>query len=186
MKGEVFSLKKHVEKLLEKTKENENQDTAILLFSLDQRFLFFPILIFFFEIVANLIDRHFRIKVSPSDISTFHRLNTRKSVQQKDLIVKFFRRNIKTDILERCRTSKPENFLVNECLTPARQTISYVLGNQNVNLAILCPALLLLKERFLSHGWNFQTLQVPMLEVQDLKIVVNIYVQLVEFCEKNL
>ena len=81
----------------------------------------------FSDTAITLIDRRLRIDVSPPHISAAHRLNTRKSSHQKYLVVKFCRRNIKTDILKRCRTSKPDNFFANESLTLARQIISYVL-----------------------------------------------------------
>ena len=69
-----------------------------------------------------------KVNIIPADIYTAHRLNVRKNAKKcKYVIVKFCRRNIKTDILTACRgelSVKPENFIINEFLTPQRQMIT--------------------------------------------------------------
>ena len=63
-----------------------------------------------------------KVYISPCDISAAHRLSTKSSSQRaprQDIIVKFYRRETKLDVLMK--------FFVNVLLTPARQTISYVL-----------------------------------------------------------
>ena len=59
------------------------------------------------------------------DISTAYRLDGKNN--KKSIVVKFCRRDIKNDLVTASRRSKPDQFFVNECLTPQRQTISYVL-----------------------------------------------------------
>ena len=74
------------------------------------------------ELVAGLLKNILKLNISPGDISTSHRLNTRK-----DILVKFCRHNTKVDIINACRKIKPVNFYANEFLTPQRQTIANVL-----------------------------------------------------------
>ena len=183
MKREIFSLKKQVEKLQEKTEENENQERRDSLVFSGSALPLLSDTEVCSEIAANLIDQHLKIKISPSDISAAHRLNTRKSANQKDLIVKFCRRNIKTDILKRCRTAKPDNFFVNECLTPARQTISYVLRKAKREFGNVISGSTTLE------GKVFVWVKPPNPQARgakDLKVAVNTHARLVEFCEKTL
>ena len=78
------------------------------------------------EVVCSLISQHLKIKISPSDISTAHRLGAKKNSQQPDtrnLIAKFCRRDVKSDIVSSAKRSKPAGMYFNESLTPQRQTI---------------------------------------------------------------
>ena len=94
-------MKKQVDKLQEKTEENESYELRdTLVFSGSALALLFDTEVYT-EIAADLIDR--LIKISPSNISTAHRLNNQKNASQKGLVDKFFCRNVKTDILKRFR-----------------------------------------------------------------------------------
>lgn len=81
------------------------------------------------QIVSDLLKNELKLIVPATDISTAHRLGKRPATQQPDnrsIIVKLCRRDLKKDILDACRQLKPEMY-VNESLTPTRNTIMYVL-----------------------------------------------------------
>ena len=74
----------------------------------------------------SLIKEKFRVEVSDSDISCSHRLGTKPANQEPDkrsLIVKFCRRDVKTNVLLSGRRAKAHGLFVNESLTPARNSI---------------------------------------------------------------
>ena len=82
------------------------------------------------NLACDLLKTKLNLEVSPSNISTGHRLGNRSAAQGEDrrpIILKFCRREIKNDITSSCRTMKPENFYANENLTPTRSKILYVL-----------------------------------------------------------
>ena len=82
------------------------------------------------QLVKNLIQSNLNIRVDESDFSVAHRLGEKPATQRPDrrgLIVKFCRRSTKTDVLLSARKKKPNNFFINESLTPANQTIAFVL-----------------------------------------------------------
>ena len=81
------------------------------------------------SIVCDLVKNKLKVKMTPTDISTAHRIGRRPQNQQADrrnIVVKLCRRDLKRDILFACRNIKP-NMYVNENLTPLRSTILYVL-----------------------------------------------------------
>ena len=79
-------------------------------------------------VVRSLVKSKVNLVIKPSDISVAHRIGKKPANQAPDkrsLIVKFCRRDLKNDILQACRTSKPQNLFVNESLTPTRSTALY-------------------------------------------------------------
>ena len=81
------------------------------------------------EIVRNIIKDQTRVIIDVNDISTAHRLGRRPDNGQEDkrsIIFKLCRRNTKREIIQACKTSKP-NFYVNEHLTPTRNTVMFAL-----------------------------------------------------------
>lgn len=81
------------------------------------------------NVVCSLVKEKLKINISPTDVSSSHRLGKKPLTQQADrrnIIVKLCRKDLKHDILLACRDVKP-NMYVNENLTPARNTIMYVL-----------------------------------------------------------
>lgn len=81
------------------------------------------------NLVTMLIKDKLQLNISPSDISTAHRLGKKPIQQQQDrrsLIVKLCRRDLKNDLKFACKEKKP-NLYINEDLTPIRKTIMFVL-----------------------------------------------------------
>ena len=81
-------------------------------------------------VACELIKSKLNFEVSPSNISTGHRLGNKSQSQEEDrrpIILKFCRREIKSDILKLCKENRPQNLYVNESLTPLRSKILYVL-----------------------------------------------------------
>ena len=82
------------------------------------------------NLVCSLIKENLKINIQPQEISLSHRLGSKSTSQKPDnrpLIAKFCRHDLKTDILVTARKIKFRDFYVNECLTPVQKTISYVL-----------------------------------------------------------
>lgn len=86
------------------------------------------------EVCSQLVLQHIRdklkVNMAPSDISVAHRIGKKPQTQKTDnrnIILKLCRRDLKKDLLDACRKFKPKDFFINESLTPARKTISYVL-----------------------------------------------------------
>jgi hypothetical protein len=76
-----------------------------------------------------LVKEKLKLNILPTDISTAHRIGRKPVNQQPDkrnIILKLCRRDIKRDLLYACRQLKPDIY-INENLTPARNTILYVL-----------------------------------------------------------
>ena len=72
----------------------------------------------------------YALNVSKTDLSTAHRIGPKPINQQQDnksIIMKLCRRDVKADILNACRQLKPRDLYMNESLTPTRSTIMYML-----------------------------------------------------------
>lgn len=80
------------------------------------------------KLICRVVDDKLHVKMSPSDISTAHRIGKKPEteIDRRNIIVKLCRRDLKHDIIQACRTIKPDLY-VNESLTPVRNTIFYVL-----------------------------------------------------------
>ena len=78
------------------------------------------------KLIVSLVNRYLTIKIDKSDINISHRLGP-SNKKDRPIIVKFFSRLIKNEILSSCITQITENqlknFYVNEHLTPKRKNI---------------------------------------------------------------
>lgn len=80
------------------------------------------------DLICDLVRDKVRVNLKSSDISVAHRLGRKPTTQAQDrrsLIVKFCRRDLKYDLLKAARTVKPDNFYINESLTPTRNTAMF-------------------------------------------------------------
>ena len=183
MDGEMKALKLQLIKMEEKVEDNDNyerRDTLVLSGNSLPPIQNNEICS---QIVISMVKDVLKVNISPADISTAHRLNSRKNANQKDVIVKFCRRNIKTDILTACRRVKPANFFINEFLTPQRQTIAFVLRKAKKEL----PNIVSGSTTF--EGRNFVWVKPPNPSApgaKDSRVAINSYSRLVEFCTKTL
>ena len=130
MDGEIVQLKKKVSILEAKVDDSEayeRKDTAIISgkavppVQRDENCI---------DLVCKLAKDKLNYVIAPTDISVAHRLGEKKTSQgidRRDLIVKFCRRNMKSDLVSASRRMKAPDFYINESLTPLRQTISFVL-----------------------------------------------------------
>ena len=183
LKNEVSVLKKHVDTLEEKIEENDNYERRDTLVFSGSAIPGIQTTEVCSELVTGLIKNILKINISPGDISTSHRMNTRRNSTNQDIIAKFCRRNLKTDILNACRKTKPSNFFVNEFLTPQRQTIAYVLRRCKREF----PNIVSGSSTF--EGKVFVWVKPPNPSARgakDLRMPINSYSRLVEFCEKTL
>ena len=81
-------------------------------------------------IVSGILKDKLNVNISLNDISVSHRLGRASGSQRPDrrsLIVKFCRRDMKTDVLRACKTVKPQGIFANESLTATRRSIHEVL-----------------------------------------------------------
>ena len=78
------------------------------------------------EEICKLLPAKLGINISGADISIAHRLGSRQTngIDRRSMIVKFVRRDLRCGILSAARHKKPENFFLNESLTPTRQSIT--------------------------------------------------------------
>ena len=137
------------------------------------------------SIVCSLLRSQLNLNVQPTDLSTAHRLGKKPTNQQLDtrrIIMKLCRRDIKGDILKACRQLKP-NIFINESLTPARNTIMYVLrrAKRKPNSRVTgCSS---------SGGRVFayvKSTDAAHQDTRDRRIPVNTYSELEAFCKDVL
>lgn len=80
------------------------------------------------SIVTNLLKDGVKIHIDPRDISIAHRIGNKRQQgpDKRNIIFKLCRRELKADIIYACRQQRPQ-FYINECLTPTRNKILYIL-----------------------------------------------------------
>ena len=82
------------------------------------------------EVVQKVVKECLKIEIKKEDISVSHRLGPKSAAQGQDkrsIIAKFCRRDHKRDLILASRSLKPQNFFVNESLTPLRRKIGAAL-----------------------------------------------------------
>ena len=139
------------------------------------------------DIVCKLARDILQVVISPNDVSVSHRLSSRNPSKQgedrSDIIVKFCRRNTKLDLLNACRKMKPENFYVNEFLTPPRQTIAYILRKAKREF----PTLISGSTSF--DGSVYVYVKPPNPDAplaRDSRMKINTHSRLTDFCRRTL
>ena len=83
------------------------------------------------EIVRQIVKNELKIEISPTDISTSHRLGRKPSAQGQDrrnIVVKLCRRDLKRDLITASKKQgRTTGLFINESLTPTRQKLLYAL-----------------------------------------------------------
>ena len=77
------------------------------------------------SLVRKLFKDKVNVNLKPTDISLAHRVGKKPVTQAPDkrsFMVKLCKRELKSDLLQSCRTVKPQNIFVNESLTQTRST----------------------------------------------------------------
>jgi len=85
------------------------------------------------SIIIDLLKSKTNLVIRGEDVSVAHRIGSKPKVQGPDkrrIMFKLVRRDLKSDILDACRASRPD-FFINESLTPLRDRIYYVLRKAN-------------------------------------------------------
>ena len=80
------------------------------------------------QIALRCLAEQTNLQVSLDEVSVAHRLGPKPRDQRPDqrkIIVKFCKRDVKTNILASVRRVKPQDFFINESLTPQRQEIFF-------------------------------------------------------------
>ena len=82
------------------------------------------------DVVIQIVKDKIGVDILPNDISVAHRLGPKPTSlpDKRKLVAKFVRRNLKYTVLSSARRTKPQNFYVNESLTPTRQLIIRAIG----------------------------------------------------------
>ena len=182
----VDVLEKHIARLEERIEDNdsyERRDTLILSgnkvppVTSDEN----PAML-----VRDLLKTHANYILQPNEISVSHRLGGKSKSQkpdQKSIIVKLCRRETKIDVLKAVRAKKPNGFFVNECLTPAQQTISYVLRMAKREFPQIISG------STTNDGRNFVWVKPPnphAAGAKDLRLRITTRPKLEEFCTRTL
>ena len=83
-------------------------------------------------LVARKIDPN--IQIGPNDISIAHRLGKKpmSGTDRRSIIVRFCRRKLKYDILNKAKQTKPQGIFVSESLTPTKQKIVRTIRNAKI------------------------------------------------------
>ena len=133
------------------------------------------------QVACKLFRDKLNLNVSPSEVSTAHRLGKKPSVQGADrrkLILKLCRRDLKKEIIQVCKQVKP-GFFVNESLTPARNTILYAL--RQMKRASNSPV----KGTATIDGRVFAWVEAPGAS-RDLRVAVNTRAKLMQFSLQHM
>ena len=186
LKREISSVKKQMASLEEKVDENdayERRDTLIMSGAVIPTCTSSENCM---ELTKTILNDHLKYVISPSDISTVHRLG-KKPVSQKpdnrDIIIKFCRHNTKIDLLAAARRVKPTNLFLNESLTPQRHNISYALRKARREFPDLISGTSTI------DGKVFVWVKPPnplAAGSRDTRISVNSYSKLENFCQTTL
>ena len=129
----------------------------------------------------SLIKEKFRVEVSAADISCSHRIGVRPINQEPDkrsIIVKFCRREVKTNVLLTGRKAKVPGLFVNESLTPARNSIYRTLRT----IKRSAPQLVKGCSTFDGNLFVYTAPANPN-SARDMKHKINTHARLVQFCE---
>ena len=104
------------------------------------------------DVVCAIVKDELKIKMSPSDISTSHRLGNRPKTQGPDMrniIVKLCRREHKHELISASKQVRPENIYLSENLTPTRNHLLFVLAYSGEQKEVpKCDC------RLFIHGWK--------------------------------
>ena len=139
-----------------------------------------------FDVALKLLNGQLKTTLNSSDFSEGHRLRPKKPNQTPErvpIIIKFCRRNLKTDVLSRARTAKIDGFFVNEHLTPMQTTISYVLRRSKREF----PSIVSGTTSF--DGKNYVWIKAPRPDApgaRDTRVQVSTRRRLEEFCLRTL
>ena len=81
------------------------------------------------DLIANKIDPN--LQIVPACISIAHRLGNKPTSGEdhRSIIVRFCRRKLKYDILNKAKQSKPQGLFVSESLTPTKQKLVRIIRN---------------------------------------------------------
>ena len=181
--SEVSQLKKHVSKLEEKIDDQEayeRRDTLILsgnavpVHSVGENCA---------NVAKEIIQKEFQLVVSSNDISVSHRLGRKPTNQRPDkrnIIIKFCRRDTKSDVLAASRRVKSPNLYANESLTPTRQSISYALRKAKREFPEI------INGTSTSDGKVYAFLKSSNPAARDTRILINSYESLDKFCVSTL
>ena len=182
LKSSVDSLQKRVLQLEDRIEDNESYERRDTLIVSGNKVPVKQSTENTTEVICNVLKNNLNIVVNPQEISVSHRLNTKKT-ERAPIIVKFCRRNVKSDVLTSARRNKAENLFVNECLTPTQQTISYVLRRAKRDF----PELISGSTTF--DGKNFVWVKPPNPNApgaKDLRLPISTRTKLEEFCSRTL
>jgi len=135
------------------------------------------------QIICDAVKQNLNLFLQHSKISSAYRLGRPPGVQKPDnrrILVKFYQRDDRKQLLSACRSVKPTGFYANENLTSARASVLYSLRR--------------LKRKFpgkiLSCGSDegrvYVWMKPPNENARNLRIFVNDYVKFDEICFKDL
>ena len=127
MKGEVLSLKRKIASLEERIEDSEFYERRDALIISGSKVPAAKDKEDCDQIVRNLTRQHLKLSIPENEISIAHTLKASSGSAKRSIIVKFCRRNMKTDVMNAARKLKVEGLFFNECLTPTQRTIGYVL-----------------------------------------------------------
>ena len=125
---EVTTLKKKIAKLEDKLEDSEAYERRDTLLFSGKKLPVSQVGEICSQVVLKSLSENLNLSISLNDISVAHRIGPKPKDQKPDqrkIIVKFCKRDVKNSILAAARRVKPQDFYVNESLTPQRQDIYF-------------------------------------------------------------
>ena len=137
-------------------------------------------------LVQKIVSENLGLVISPQDISVSHRIGAPARTQRPDqrkIIVKFCRRDTKSEVLRAARRVKPSDIYLNESLTPQRQIILSGLRKAKRDLPNIVSGATSIE------GSVYAWVKPPNPNAQgarDLKVKINTMTKFEDFCSKTL
>ena len=138
------------------------------------------------DVVCAIVKDKLKIKMSPSDISTSHRLGNRPKTQGPDtrnIIVKLCRRELKHELISASKQVRLENIYLHENLTHTRNHLLFVLRRAKrkfPNVIAGCSSM---------DGKVYTWVKAPNPDspsARNTKLFINLQGKLDDFCQKTL
>ena len=137
------------------------------------------------EIVCKVAHDVLHHEISASDISVAHRIGPKPLSQRPDnrkIIVKLCRRDVKSTILGAARRMKSPDLFVNESLTPQRQTISFALRRAKKRFPSKISGTTTTDGRVFVY---VKPMAPETSSARDTRLQINTFTQLENFCQRT-
>ena len=134
------------------------------------------------SIVQKALKDHLNFDIASTDISILHRLQkkNRPGPDNRDIMIKFCRREMKKNLLIKACCAKVDGIYINEALTPLRRSIAYVLRKAKRKF----PNIISGSTTF--EGKNVAWIKAPDPNARPMKLALHTKEKFLKFCQQTL